>query len=218
MPKLPAPCRCGHHPRLRPRRISPAARLPSNRGFGGLPRSLSVLLLDGNAEVIPAELARGVGHRAPNQLISTRRHSAECCSPPHSARPLFINSGLCIPKAQPTRAPPIRSPSPADVRGTFHLPPACHPIGGSGASPGRCPFCSSTAMPRHPPNWHRVSDTQCQNNSSPPAEILQNVGANPAAPLAVVRLLSHQGYGDVLLPRLWSADEVAVRPNWNRLG
>ena len=25
----------------------------SNRGFGGIPRSLSVLLLDGNAEVIP---------------------------------------------------------------------------------------------------------------------------------------------------------------------
>ena len=37
--------------RLRPRHISSAARLPSNRGFGGIPRSLSVLLLDGHAEV-----------------------------------------------------------------------------------------------------------------------------------------------------------------------
>ena len=110
--------RCGHHPRLRPRHISPTARLPSNRGCGGIPRSLSVLLLDGHAEMIPAELARGVRHRAPNQLISTRRHYAECRSLPHSARPLFINSGLCIPKAQPTRSPPMRSPS--------QPPPAAH--------------------------------------------------------------------------------------------
>ena len=29
---------------------------------------------------------------------------------------------------------------PADARGAFHLPPACHPIGGSGTSPGRCHF------------------------------------------------------------------------------
>ena len=36
---------------------------------------------------------------------------------------------------------------PADARGTFHLPPR-PPIGGSEASPGRCPFCSSTATPR----------------------------------------------------------------------
>ena len=41
----PTPRRCGHHPRQRPRRISPAARLPSHRGCGGIPRSLSVLLL-----------------------------------------------------------------------------------------------------------------------------------------------------------------------------
>ena len=67
----------------------------------------------------------------------------------------------------------MRSTIPADARGAFHLPPACHPIGGSGASPGRCPFCPSTATPRlSPPNWHRVSDTQCQNNPSPPAALL----------------------------------------------
>ena len=57
---------------------------------------------------------------------------------------------------------------PASARGAFHLPPACHPIGGSGTSPVRCPFCSSTATPRlSPPNWHRVPDTQCQNNPLP---------------------------------------------------
>ena len=82
-------------------------------------------------------------------------------------------------KGQLTRSPPIQSPSPAATRGSFHLPPACHPIGNAGASPGRCPFRSSTATPRSsPPNWHRVPDTQRQNNSSPPADILQNVGAN----------------------------------------
>ena len=64
MDKQPAPRRYGHHPRLRPRRISPAARLPSNRGFRGIPRSLSVLLLDSNAEVIPAD-ARGTFHLPP---------------------------------------------------------------------------------------------------------------------------------------------------------
>ena len=37
---------------------------------------------------------------------------------------------------------------PASARDAFHLPPACHPIGGSGASPVRCPFCPSTATPR----------------------------------------------------------------------
>ena len=49
---------------------------------------------------------------------------------------------------------------PADARGTFHLPPAAD-------------------TPR--PNWREVSDTARQNNSLPPAEIMQNVGANPAA-------------------------------------
>ena len=85
------------------------------------------------------------------------------------------------------------APSPASARSTFHPPPACHPIGGAGTSPGRCPFCSSAAMPRSSPsNWHSVPDTQCQNNSSPPTDLMQNVAANPARPpfLAVVRLLS----------------------------
>lgn len=44
--------------------------------------------------------------------------------------------------------------------GAFHLP--------SGANTPR-------------PNWHRVPDIQCQNNSLPSAEIMQNVGANPVA-------------------------------------
>ena len=50
------------------------------------------------------------------------------------------------------------NPLPADAvtipvyaRGAFHLPPACHPIGGSGASPSRCPFRSSTMRPPSPP-------------------------------------------------------------------
>ena len=70
------PRRHSHHPRRRPRHISPAARLPSNQGFGGIPRSLSVLPLDGHAEVIPTELAPRVRHPVPKQLIPARRHSA----------------------------------------------------------------------------------------------------------------------------------------------
>ena len=81
--------------------------LPSNRGFGGIPRSLSVLLLDGNAEVIPAELARGVRHRAPNQLISTRRHSAECRIPPRPVSPNDISRYVAVPQAVP-QPPPCR--------------------------------------------------------------------------------------------------------------
>ena len=54
--QLTHPCRCGHHPRLRPRRISPAARLPSNRGLGGIPRSLSVLCRRACSAVLPASV------------------------------------------------------------------------------------------------------------------------------------------------------------------
>ena len=67
---------------------------------------------------------------------------------------LCDNTNFWIPKAtNPLPADAVTIP--ADARGAFHLPPACHPIGGSGAS---------------------------------------------------------------LLPRLWTADEVTVRPNRNRIG
>ena len=83
----------------------------------------------------------------------------------------------------------MRPPSPASARGTFHLPPACHPIGDAGASPGRCPFRSSTAMPRvSPPNWHRASDTQCHPTPRHPRlRPRQARRARPAIQLAKLR-------------------------------
>ena len=83
-----------------------------------------------------------------------------------------------IPKGQTNPLPADAATIPAYARATFHLPPACHPIGGSGASPVRCLSRPSAATPRSsPPNWHRVSDTARQTTSSPPADILQNVVA-----------------------------------------
>ena len=101
----PAPRRCGHHPRRRPRRISPAAHLPSPRGCGGIPRSLSVLPLDGNAEVIPAELAPRVRHPVPKQLIPTRRPYAECRIPPRPVSPNNISRYVVVPQAVPQPTP-----------------------------------------------------------------------------------------------------------------
>ena len=83
---------------------SPAARLPSNRGFGGIPRSLSVLLLDGHAEVIPAKLAPSARHPVPKQLIPAPKFrkmstqipprpllsSADCC--PHNKNNAYFNA------------------------------------------------------------------------------------------------------------------------------
>ena len=51
-------------------------RLLSHQGAGGIPRSLSVLLLDSNAEVIPAELAPRVRHPVPKQPAPRRRMSS----------------------------------------------------------------------------------------------------------------------------------------------
>ena len=126
----------------------------------------------------------------------------QSCSP-NSVRPRSA-SALAIIRPSPTSVFPTEtyrniSPRPICAATYCNMSPqiqprpllssACCPIGGAGSSPGHCPSCSSAAMPRSsPPNWHRVPDTQCQNNASTPAEIMQNVGANPTAPLAVVRL------------------------------
>ena len=136
----------------------------SHRGCGGIPRSLSVLLLGGHAEVIPVKLALRPRHPAPKQP-APRRHSAKCRSPPsipphafktsRSAlkpvpaethiRPLFINSGLDS-EEQTDTLPADAVTIPATARGTFHLPPAAIPSGVRG--PLRCPFCPSTATPK----------------------------------------------------------------------
>ena len=116
---------CGHHPRRRPRRISPPARLPSNRGCEGIPRSLSVRLLDGHAEVIPAELAPRVRPPVPKQLIPARRHSAECRQPPH---PVLSQRHIAICRrsasGSTTHSPPMRSQSPLRPRRISPAPAA----------------------------------------------------------------------------------------------
>ena len=114
----PAPRRCGHHPRRCPRHISPAVRLPSNRGVEGIPRSLSVLLFGGNTEVIPAKLAPRV------QTPSAKT--------PHPRLPTFCRSRRKSHRASSSPAANHRAPRFQDISRSVLKrppiqPPSCHP-------------------------------------------------------------------------------------------